>query len=469
MQDQGKRLIIAVALALGVLLLWQKLFPSKEEPKPAGAGSGSGALVVGSSANKPTSLVGYDGDAPAASAQTITLKFPDFAAEFTNIDGALSSWHLSDARYVGDLTKGQLVADQPDLALGFTKSSTFKLPRHAVWTGTQLDDHRVQYKLSTEALDITKTFEVVPDSYLVRLTVGITGSRGLIGNELAFFLSAGGHAVVRLVRGPVEPAAFDDGTTSRTWTPDAPLDPATLAGLDAVVHLAGESIADGRWTAAKKARIRDSRTGPTSRLAAAVVAAGVPVFLSASAVGVYGDRGDEVLTEASPPGHGFLADVGQGWEGPTRLAADAGARVVNLRIGVVQTPRGGALAKQAPAFRAKQGAVLGPGTQWVSWITLNDLIGGVHHALMTESLRGPVNLTAPHPVTNRDYGRTLAAVLGGPLLWTAPAPALRLMFGEMADAVLLSSTRVLPDRLTEAGFAFDHPELEPALRSVLGR
>ena len=302
-----------------------------------------------------------------------------------------------------------------------------------------------------------------------RLTVGITGSRGLIGNELAFFLSAGGHAVVRLVRGPVPPAAFDDGTTSRTWTPDAPLDPATLAGLDAVVHLAGESIADGRWTAAKKARIRDSRTGPTSRLAAAVVAAGVPVFLSASAVGVYGDRGDEVLTEASPPGHGFLADVGQGWEGPTRLAADAGARVVNLRIGVVQTPRGGALAKQAPAFRAKQGAVLGPGTQWVSWITLNDLIGGVHHALMTESLRGPVNLTAPHPVTNRDYGRTLAAVLGGPLLWTAPAPALRLMFGEMADAVLLSSTRVLPDRLTEAGFAFDHPELEPALRSVLGR
>jgi YidC/Oxa1 family membrane protein insertase len=177
MQDQGKRLVIAVALALGVLLLWQKLFPSKEETKPAGAGSGSGSLIVGSSANKPTSLVGFDGDAPKSPAQVITLKFPDFAAEFTNIDGALSSWHLSDSRYVGDMTKGQLVADQPDLALGFTKSSTFKLPKHAVWTGTQLDAHRVQYKLSTDALDLTKTFEVVPDSYLVRLTIGITAKQ----------------------------------------------------------------------------------------------------------------------------------------------------------------------------------------------------------------------------------------------------------------------------------------------------
>lgn len=177
MQDQGKRLVIAVALALGVLLLWQKLFPSKEETKPAGAGSGSGSLIVGSSANKPTSLVGFDGDAPNSPAQVITLKFPDFAAEFTNIDGALSSWHLSDARYVGDMTKGQLVADQPDLALGFTKSSTFKLPKHAVWTGTQLDAHRVQYKLSTDALDLTKTFEVVPESYLVRLTIGITAKQ----------------------------------------------------------------------------------------------------------------------------------------------------------------------------------------------------------------------------------------------------------------------------------------------------
>ena len=302
-----------------------------------------------------------------------------------------------------------------------------------------------------------------------RLTVGVTGSSGLIGSELANFLGAGGHRVVRLVRGPVKPAAYDDGTTSRTWTPDAPLDPATLAGLDAVIHLAGDGIADGRWTAAKKARIRDSRTGPTARLAEAVVAAKVPVFLSASAVGVYGDRGDEVLTEDSPPGTGFLADVGQAWEGPTRRAADAGVRVVNLRIGVVLTPKGGALGKQLPAFRSGNGAVLGGGTQYVSWVTLNDLIGGVHHALMTETMRGPVNLTAPNPVTNRDFGRTLAGVLNRPYLLTVPAPALRLLFGELADAALLASTRVQPARLTAAGYAFDHPDLVFALRSVLGR
>ncbi len=302
-----------------------------------------------------------------------------------------------------------------------------------------------------------------------RLTVGVTGSSGLIGSELVNFLGAGGHRAVRLVRGPVKPAAYDDGTTSRTWTPDAPLDPATLAGLDAVIHLAGDGIADGRWTAAKKARIRDSRVGPTRRLAEAVVAAKVPVFLSASAVGVYGDRGDEVLTEDSPLGTGFLADVGKGWEGPTHLAAEAGARVVNLRIGVVLTPKGGALGKQLLAFKAGNGAVLGPGTQYVSWVTLNDLIGGIHHALMTDSLRGPVNLTAPNPATNRDFGRTLAGVLRRPYLLTVPAPALRLLFGELADAALLSSARVLPTRLTAAGYAFDHPELEPALRSVLGR
>ncbi len=301
------------------------------------------------------------------------------------------------------------------------------------------------------------------------LTVGVTGSSGLIGSELTHFLGAGGHRVVRLVRGPVKPAAYDDGTTSRTWTPDAPLDPATLAGLDAVIHLAGDGIADGRWTAAKKARIRDSRVGPTRRLAEAVVAARVPVFLSASAVGVYGVRGDELLTEDSPPGTGFLADVAKGWEGPTHLAADAGVRVVNLRIGVVLTPKGGALGKQLLAFKAGNGAVLGGGTQFVSWVTLNDLIGGVHHALMTETLRGPVNLTAPNPVTNREFGRTLAGVLNRPYLLTIPAPALRLLFGELADAALLASIRVQPARLTAAGYKFDHPDLAAGLGSVLGR
>jgi uncharacterized protein (TIGR01777 family) len=301
-----------------------------------------------------------------------------------------------------------------------------------------------------------------------RLTVGITGSTGMVGGQLVPFLTAGGHAVVRLQRGEprTEPG---DGTTVRKWHPDGPPDPAMLDGLDAVIHLAGDNLADGRWTAAKKARIRDSRVGPTARLAEAVAAAKVPVFLSASAVGIYGDRGDEVLTEQSHPGTGFLADVAKGWEGATAAASAGGTRVVNLRIGVVQWPQGGALGKQLPAFKLGQGAVLGTGKQWVSWVTLNDLIGGIHHALMTDSLSGPIDLTAPNPVTNRDYGRQLARVLGRPYLLTVPAPVLRLLFGEMADAALLSSTRVEPRALQESGFTFDDPELAPALTKLLGK
>src|SRR5450432_3545777 len=175
MQDQGKRLILAVGLALGVLLLWQKLFPPKEEPKPPpGAGSGSGALVATA---QPRSLVGFEGEAPNAPAQIITLKFPNFSASFSNINGALTSWHLNDPRYVEDATKGELVSGEGELEVGFTKDSTFKLPKHVAWTGTQLDDHKVEYKLSTDALDITKTFEVVPDSYLVRMTLAVASKK----------------------------------------------------------------------------------------------------------------------------------------------------------------------------------------------------------------------------------------------------------------------------------------------------
>jgi YidC/Oxa1 family membrane protein insertase len=176
MQDQGKRLILAVGLALGVLLLWQKLFPPKEDPKPPGGGSGSGALVI-NNGPQPRSLVGYDGDAPTSAPQLITLKFPDFTASFSNIDGTLKSWHLTDPRYIEDATKGELISGEGELELGFTKDSSFKLPKHAVWTGTQLNDHQVEYKLSTDALDITKTFEVVPGSYLVRLTVAVAAKR----------------------------------------------------------------------------------------------------------------------------------------------------------------------------------------------------------------------------------------------------------------------------------------------------
>ncbi len=301
-----------------------------------------------------------------------------------------------------------------------------------------------------------------------RLTVAVTGSRGLIGSELCHFLTTGGHAVVRLVRGEPTKPPFDDGTIQRQWNPHVS-DPASLAGVDAVVHLAGENIADGRWSAAKKRAIRESRVGPTLRLAEAVARAGVKVLVSGSAVGIYGDRGDEELTDSARTDGGFLADLGAEWEAAAEPAAVAGARVVHPRTGVVLSPKGGALAKQLPAFQAGGGAVLGGGRQWVPWIGIQDMVGALHHLLMTDTLSGPVNCVAPTPVTNRDFGRTLARVLRRPYLLTVPAPALRLLFGELADAALLASTRAVPERLLDSGFAFDHPTLEAALRSVLGR
>lgn len=305
-----------------------------------------------------------------------------------------------------------------------------------------------------------------------RLRVAVTGSRGLLGSELAYFLACGGHTVVRLVTGAMTKPAFDDGTEWVGWNPTAPVDPTALAGCDALIHLAAEGVADGRWTARKRQRIRDSRVTPTRLLAEAL--ASLPpdrrprVFLSGSAVGFYGDRGDEVLTEGSAGGSGFLADVCREWEAATGPAADAGVRVVHLRTGIVLTPRGGALAKQLPAFRAGGGAVLGGGRQWFPWITSGDWVGAVHHALMSDESTGPVNVTAPEPVTNRDFTRTLARVLRRPALLTLPRPALRVLFGALADEALLASQRAVPGRLLGSGFAFDHPGLEAALRFVLG-
>ena len=306
-----------------------------------------------------------------------------------------------------------------------------------------------------------------------RLRVAITGSRGLLGSELSAFLACGGHSVVRLVTGSASKPAFDDGTEFVPWKPTEPVDPAVLAGCDAVIHLAADNVADGRWTARKQQVIRDTRILPTRLLAEAV--AQLPAdrrpraFVSASGISAYGDRGDEVLTEDSSAGSGFLAGVVRDWEPAAGAAADAGVRVAFLRTGVVLTPRGGALAKQLPAFRAGGGAVLGGGRQWFPWITAGDWVGAVHHILMTDAVRGPVNVTAPNPVTNRDFTRTLARVLRRPALLTLPRVALRVMFGAMADGALLTSLRAVPRKLLETGFAFDHSELEGALRFVLGR
>jgi uncharacterized protein (TIGR01777 family) len=305
-----------------------------------------------------------------------------------------------------------------------------------------------------------------------RLTVAVTGSRGTVGSDLVPFLTTGGHRVIRLVTGDATPP-YDDGTKWVAWKPDAPLDPATFDGVDAVVHLAGENVAETRWNAEQKRKLLDSRTVPTGHIANAIVA--VPaerrpkVFVCASAVGFYGDRGDELLTEDAPTGTGFFPDLARAWEGACAPARAAGVRTVNLRIGVALSLRGGALAKQLLAFEMGAGAVLGSGKQWVPWVTTNDLAGAIYHALHTESLAGPVNAVAPHPVTNQTFAKTLGRVLRRPAFFWLPRLALQTMFGGIADAALLASMNVRPAKLEDSGFRFDHADLEPALRFLLGR
>jgi uncharacterized protein (TIGR01777 family) len=299
------------------------------------------------------------------------------------------------------------------------------------------------------------------------LRVAVTGASGLIGRALIPFLTTGGHHVVPVVRGRAK------GNGLRWDYETGRIDAAGLEGMDAVVHLAGENIGT-RWTRERRQRILESRVIGTRFLAEVLARLRRPprMLVSASAVGVYGHRGDEVLTEASRTDVGpedFLTEVGRGWEAATEPARAAGIRTVTPRFGIVLTPAGGALARMLPPFRLGLGGPLGSGRQWMSWIGIDDVVGAIHHALVTESLGGPVNLTSPHPVTGRELAATLGRVLGRPAAIPVPAAALRLLFGEMADVALLSSTRVLPARLQESGYRFRHPELEGALRFMLGR
>ena len=296
--------------------------------------------------------------------------------------------------------------------------------------------------------------------------VAVTGSRGLVGSALVSFLTTGDHRVTRLVRGaPVGPdeVAWDSGRGMA--------DLSRLDGVDAVVHLAGENIAAGRWTPARKAEIRRSRVEGTQRLCEALARLARPprTVVSASAVGFYGDRVAEIVTEDSAPGTGFLPDVCREWEAATEPAFRAGIRVVNLRFGMVLTPAGGALRKMLLPFRLGAGGRVGNGQQFMSWIALDDAIGAIHHCLCEESVRGPVNVAAPGPVTNADFTHTLARVLRRPAVIPFPAFAARLLFGEMADALLLAGARVIPARLQASGYRFRFPDLESALRHLLGR
>ena len=299
------------------------------------------------------------------------------------------------------------------------------------------------------------------------MIVAVTGSSGLLGSALVSSLEAGGHGVVPLVRREPRP-----GEDVLRWDPaSGAISPPGPAIGDAVVHLAGESIAGGRWTLAKKQRIRESRVGATRRLIETLTRLAKPpaVLVCASAIGYYGSRGGEVLSEESGPGVGFLADVGREWEAASAAAILRGIRVVTLRLGIVLSPAGGALAKMLMPFRLGLGGVIGGGAQWMSWIALDDAIGALRHALATDALRGPVNAVAPTPVTNAEFTRTLGRVLGRPTFVPMPAFAARLALGEMADELLLSSQRVMPVRLQATGFTFRYPTLEVALRHQFGR
>jgi uncharacterized protein (TIGR01777 family) len=297
------------------------------------------------------------------------------------------------------------------------------------------------------------------------MRVLISGASGLVGTALGRALLARGDQVVRLVR----PGA-SGATDAIPWDPvQGILSQEALAGMDAVVHLAGESVASGRWTASRKARIRESRVQGTALIASRLAALndGPRVLVSASAIGFYGNRGDTMITEADSGGTGFLAEVCQAWEAATASASDAGLRVVHLRIGLVLSATGGALPKMLTPFRLGLGGPLGDGRMWMSWIHIDDLVRGILHALDTEVLQGPVNALAPEPVTNRDFTTSLGKVLGRPTVLPMPAPLIRLALGEMGDALLLNSLRGYPDRLLSTGFQFTYPSLEAALRALV--
>jgi uncharacterized protein (TIGR01777 family) len=288
----------------------------------------------------------------------------------------------------------------------------------------------------------------------------------LIGSALVDELVAAGHTVHRLVRSD---RRRRDGDI--VWDPAAgKLDPRALEGIGAVVHLAGEPIAQ-RWTAAAKRRIRESRVRGTELLATTIAGLERPprVLVSGSAMGIYGDRGDEELDEASTAGRGFLAETALAWERAAEPAVRAGVRVMKIRTGLVLSPRGGALAKMLLPFRLGAGGRIGSGRQWVSWIGLDDTVGAIAFALQAEGLSGPVNLSAPAAVTNAELTETLARVLHRPAIVPVPAIALRLAFGEMGEATLLASQRMRPRRLLNGGYRFRHPTLEGALRHELGR
>jgi len=292
----------------------------------------------------------------------------------------------------------------------------------------------------------------------------VSGSHGLVGRALTTSLANSGHEIVSLVRQSANDSEIE-------WDPNqGRINGQQLEGFDVVVHLAGESIASGRWTEEKKRKIRESRVQGTELLSSALarLSQPPPTFISASAIGFYGNRGDELLTEKSTPGEGFLPEVCVAWEKATGQAEAKGIRTIHARFGIILDEKGGALERMLTPFRMGVGGKVGNGKQWMSWIALDDVINALRFLIDEPGSEGAVNFTAPNPVTNADFTEALGNVLSRPTLLSVPAFAARLAFGEMADELLLSSARVEPGRLKENGYEFKHPELSSALKAILG-
>lgn len=374
------------------------------------------------------------------------------------VEGPFKKWHHVHRVEPIDATRSALVDDiEYDLPLR---------PFSSIGEGPLVRDQlgrtfAYRHAVMREDLRLHAALALAPKRVL------ITGATGLVGSQLAALLTTGGHEVIRLARAPET-----DRAGQIAWDPRKSFAPgdARLEGIDVVIHLAGENVGAGRWTEARKARIRDSRIGPTRLLAEALarMERKPEAFLCASAVGWYGDRGDEILDESAPAADTFLGRACAEWEAAADPARAAGIRTVHLRLGVVLSPQGGALAKMLPPFLAGVGGPFGDGRQWLPWITIDDVVGAFLFAMGTPSLAGPVNI-CQEPVRVGDFAKSLGRVLSRPAFIPAPAAALRLAFGEMADALLLASVRTVPTRLREAGYRFRHGTVEEGLRHLLGR
>ena len=321
-----------------------------------------------------------------------------------------------------------------------------------------------RYRHMTVKTDLERHASTPVESKTMRIAV--SGASGLVGSSLLPFLTTGGHTALRLDR------SGRSGSDTVAWnTSTGELDAAALGSVDAVVHLAGAGIADKRWSTERKELIRSSRVQATEDLCRqlAQLEHKPKVLVCASAIGFYGNRGDESVDETSPQGDGFLANVVEQWEKATAPAREAGIRVVNLRFGVILTPAGGALKKMLLPFQLGGGGPLGSGQQYMSWVALDDVVGAIHHAIVTEDLSGPVNVVAPSPVRQKEFARVLGRVLKRPAFAPMPAFVARLLFGELANELLLEGQKVRPKELEESGYHFACPELEGALRHLLGR